>query len=898
MDSLSPGTLIVTGSDRLARHLHEHHARGQLAAGRTAWERMAILPVGAFWRGLAERLQQDPESPLATRQVLARHAVLCRWEQMLAESFADKPLLQLAGAARTALDAWQLCHDRLLDLEALANDPLEETRLLIAWGRRFEAECAAARQLPDYALPEAVLGALERVRNKPRWLPECIQLAGFIEISPREQRQWDALAALGVAIEHRVEDATESHAVRTPCADAREEMLAAAAWARALLETHADSRIAIVVPDLATRRASLKRILLEALAPQHLFSFSRQPLPFNFSLGEPIAQQALVNDALTVLSFTDDVIEFASAARVCRSPYFGPEEESARRLQLEAVLRREGFAAFSLADWQRVAERNACSMLASRIAELRETVRLERDKVLPSQWARRFSQWLDRFGWCRGRSLESEEFQAREAWHDILGRLGELDAVLGKVTHGIAFSWLRRLANETLFQPRVADAPVQVMGLLEATGMHFDAVWVMGMSDETLPSAPRPNPFLPIDVQRDRKLPQSSAQRELVFARQLFQGLECAAPKVVFSHPLREKDAELGASPLLHGLPLQEAPAHFPDIACALSGSATRERTEDRNGPPHAGGAVRGGTALLQNQSHCPFRAFAIHRLQADDWPTPQHGPDARVKGLIAHRVLEKLWHQWRSRAVLERVRDKGELETAIRATVTDVVNMERQRAPWQWHDTLCEIEITRVTGVMLRWFEQVELVRPDFHVQEIEGMHADGTELETLVQAGPLRLRGKLDRVDRLADGRELIIDYKTGEAPRPAHFFGVRPAAPQLPAYLVARKQAGAAVAAGIAVASLRAGRESLHGVMEVEGDARYAGVANLVNVSKAAEVKDWNEAVTQWEQSIAALGESFAAGVADVEPLPGACTWCHLATLCRIQEDACMSEEEDND
>src|SRR5690606_8510525 len=126
------------------------------------------------------------------------------------------------------------------------------------------------------------------------------------------------------------------------------------------------------------------------------------------------------------------------------------------------------------------------------------------------------------------------------------------------------------------------------------------------------------------------------------------------------------------------------------------------------------------------------------------------------------------------------------------------------------WRESLADIEKEKLAAAVLRWVEGIELARPDFEVIEIEGTSADAPPAEdyraalTPVQAGPLRLRGKLDRVDRLADGDELIIDYKTGNAPSPRQFFGERPRAPQLPAYVVARRQSGATTPAGIAVAS----------------------------------------------------------------------------------------------
>jgi len=904
MDEISAArSTIVTGSDRLARRLHERVADAYLAAGRSAWERPDILPVGAFWRRLAVELQQDPALPLAQRRLLPRHAVQCRWEALVAESFADAPLLQANGAARTALDAWQLCRTWLLDPAVLANDPLEETRLLAEWGRRFEQECADRALLPEYALPEAVLAALEQSASARAHLPDSVQLAGFMELSPLEAHRWEALRALGVDIRSVETPAADAGVRVLPCSDVRAEMAAVATWVREQIALSSSQgitpRIGIIVPDLAGRRAALKRVLTETLCPERVADFSDAPLPFNFSLGEPLAERALVADALIALRLARRRVEFVDAARLCRSPYFGADIEFAARLQLEAVMRHNGYAEFSLGDFRFLADREHCPQFADALQAFQQAVRENDDDVPPSAWARRFSHWLELLGWCRFRSLDSAEYQTRVAFNELLARLGELDVVLGACSRNVAFTWLNRLATETPFQPRAADAPVQVLGLLEATGMPFDAVWVMGLTDDVLPAAPRPNPFLPIEIQRVKNLPQSSAARELKFAQDIFDGLRRAAPLINCSYPVREKDADLGPSPLLREHELHVPPELQASPARQWFRSATLENIQDMRGPVHAPGAARGGTALLQDQSHCPFRAFAIHRLHAGDWPTPQPGPDALIRGLVTHRVLEKLWTRWRTHAQLQATHDAGALEATVRATVGEVLDDNRKKMHHRWTDSLHAIETRRLTNVLMRWFEQVELPRADFDVIEIEGLGIDGSETRTHVQAGPLELTGKLDRVDRLPDGSELIIDYKSGEAPGKNDFFGERPRAPQLPAYLVARRQAGKPTAAGIAVASLKTGSEKLQGVMRVDGDAkRDPGITGLVNVAKTRQVGDWEEAVEFWERRINALGTAFANGEADVDPLRGACDYCHLATLCRIDELARDTVEEDSE
>lgn len=891
---------VVTASDRLARHLRAAVGDAAQAEGRQVWERPDILPAGAFWRRLANELSFLPDHP-ADKRVLSRSAVLCRFEALVKETFADNPLLQAAGAARHALDAWLLVRDWQLDADALAADPLAETRWLIEWGRRFERECADAGWLPEYALPDAVLAKLEQLRVLPGFVPRRIRLAGFLEFAPRVRAQWQALQSLGIAIEWPDETRPVAQTVQYACRDVRDENRAVAAWARSVLSATPSARIAVVVPDLASRRAGLQRALIEALAPRRLLD-AGEPLPFNVSLGEPLASRALVVDALAVLSLSQRTISFETAARLCRSPYLGFESE--RRFALEGVMRRDGYAVSTINEWRRLAERHGAAVLAETLAGFADDVRQHAGDALPSEWARGFSRWLERFGWCRGRALDSNEYQAREAWNETLAKLAELDPVLGRVQRQVALGWLNRFASETLFQPRAANAPVQVLGLLEATGMTFDATWVMGMDDETLPASPRPNPFLPIEVQRDKGMPNASAAREHDFARDVFDGLCRSASHVAFSHASSEAGAERRPSPLLREVADGgEPPAEVPALAPHYFQAGASETFIDAQGSPHAGGYVRGGTALLQNQSHCAFRAFALHRLHALEWPTPANGPDAKVRGDIVHRTMEALWSHFRTRRGLAAAIARDDFDHVLRDTVRDVVERVARRESHRWTRGLREIEVERLVNVLRRWFENVEIARPDFDVIEIEGCRMDGNaaddaEVKTVVRAGPLELRGKLDRVDRLPDGSELIIDYKTGEAPKKNDFFGDRPRAPQLPAYLLARKQAGRPIPIGIAVASLKTGKEGLQGVMRVDDPNAAPGIAGMDNVAKAEAVDSWEDAIAHWEQSIHALGEAFAAGEARVDPLRGVCDYCHLSLFCRIREQREFAAGESDD
>ena len=128
---------------------------------------------------------------------------------------------------------------------------------------------------------------------------------------------------------------------------------------------------------------------------------------------------------------------------------------------------------------------------------------------------------LQQLGWPGERPLDSAEFQTARAWRQLLETFAALALVQPRLGPRAALARLRRLAGETPFQPETEEAPIQVLGLLEAGGLRFDALWIMGLHDEVWPPPARPNQFLPAALQRRLGLPHASAERELAYAERL-----------------------------------------------------------------------------------------------------------------------------------------------------------------------------------------------------------------------------------------------------------------------------------------------------------------------------------------------------------------------------------------
>ena len=135
---------------------------------------------------------------------------------------------------------------------------------------------------------------------------------------------------------------------------------------------------------------------------------------------------------------------------------------------------------------------------------------------------------------------------------------------------------------------------------------------------------------------------------------------------------------------------------------------------------------------------------------------------------------------------------------------------------------------------------------------------------------------------MDALETGGRAILDYKSGRRAT-ADWYGERPSHPQLLAYLAALGDDVVAMAT----------------VNVTAREIRFDGIANtpeLLPKVKGVEGEfgtdpndAWPARRAQWVALVERLAAAFVAGRAAVDPKPGACDYCHVASVCRISDRA---------
>ena len=876
--ALARHALVVTPNKRLAREIVTRHDRAQVEAGRNAWSAARVLPWGVF---VGEFVQgaQDAGLALPMRQLDPVQSGLM-WQRIAARELAQKPLVDPDAAAALALQAWEHVHahgggggeswrgfgEGNPDVEAF-----------VRWANAFQRETLRldaidAARAADALVP--IAHALPGIRAID------VVLTGFIELSPQQQRLVQALQAAGARVDMLAMHAPEALAPSarlTGTLGADDELAQAFVWARKIAESAPHARIGIVVPDLAQRRAAVRAIADERLCPALQWAGREaQTRPYDISAGEPLADVPLVAAALDLIVLAHRPLEAHRAAALLRSPWIpGPAEVWAARAALERTWREQGEAALS---WPRLVDEVARvdPVLARRWRNAQAGVRWPA-RAAPRDWVESWRAWLALAGWNEGCSLDSAQFQALRAWNELLATFARLAAVAPQMARDEALAMLVKLAREQLFQPEASGARIHVLGLLEASGLAFDALWVSGMTADAWPQTPQPHPMLPIAWQRERRVPRSHPERELEFARRLTTSLSHAAPEVVFSYAAQGDDHLRAPSPLVAGLARWSGEGVGPTSAQHMFAMRPAlDALADPVAPALAvGSSLPGGAGMIEAQSTCPFRAVAQYRLRADEWPTVGVGLTPSERGQLLHAALSAFWNATKTQAALLAM-PADELNARI-ATAIDASRNALKASRWQsLPAAIAAAEAGCLAALLRQWLVEVDGTRPAFSVQ--------ATEVRARVQLGGYTFNVTLDRVDALADGARAIIDYKTGRATPPAKWFEERPQGTQLALYSVAQRQREPAIPVrALVYGKLRAGEVEAVGLTDV--DATWPGL-DLPQALRNAGLADWAMALSQLETGVDALAAACGAGDAQVAPrAPVVCTTCHLKALCRI-------------
>jgi exodeoxyribonuclease-5 len=318
-------------------------------------------------------------------------------------------------------------------------------------------------------------------------------------------------------------------------------------------------------------------------------------------------------------------------------------------------------------------------------------------------------------------------------------------------------------------------------------------------------------------------------------------------------------------------------------LAERLAVPVRMEYLDDNMAPPLAmDEKISGGVKLLATQAVCPAWAFYQYRLGAGKLQTPVDGLDSMTRGSLLHHALQFFWQECQSLSRLLAMTAE-QCWQAIDTAIGKAIEASRLDGHLYLPPQVLQIEHKRLQQLLNDSLD-LECQRADFSVQDCEKKF--NLNLEGL----PLNI--SVDRIDRLADGRLVVIDYKTGNRLDYKSWADARIAEPQLPIYAVLALQ-GQEVAA-VCFAKVRS------------DETRFAGLAaeagllpKVLEISSSRnkvfnDFADWASLLDHWQASLKAIAAEIKAGEASVlVNKESDLVYCDVLALLRLAERSVQFE-----
>lgn len=398
------------------------------------------------------------------------------------------------------------------------------------------------------------------------------------------------------------------------------------------------------------------------------------------------------------------------------------------------------------ADWARIVADTLCGHEPMGRMTLAEFV--ARHLALTETLARGFAETGAGGLWDKAAGEEAAKALAElQAEADAAGEMSPLDYV--GVFQGV-------LQRHEVRETESVHPGIMIWGTLESRVQGADLVILGGLNDGIWPAQSAPDPWLNRAMRKEAGL--LLPERRIGLAAHDYQQA-VAAKRVVLSRSRRGAEAETVPSRwlnrlvnLMAGLPDRQGPQALDRMrrrgddwlrtAAAFDrapASAPARRPAPR--PPVEARPRRLSVTEIKTLIRDPFAIYARHVLKLKPLDPLRPEPDPRLRGVVLHEILEIYLRRGGG--------GRGALMSIAEAVLAEKV-------AWPLARTIWLSRIAKAADAFLRFSESTG--GSPVLMEEKGAVQLPGLDFT---------LTGKPDRIDRLDDGRLLLIDYKTGDPP-----------------------------------------------------------------------------------------------------------------------------------
>jgi len=877
-----------------------------------------------------------------TMPKLISKTVLKLWIEELIATEPDWNLTNESGVANKVVEAfqssvaWNLSYEDIQknDFGFGGNDQSQknlelftdnhqsslEVSYFLKWLDQYNKIAASKNIICTFEMLKYIISSIDIKSQKPdenrlsqsllsqKIIPSKILLVGFNQFTPIENEFFDTLRSVGVDIDSYHYTKNSKKTVVIEFDSFADEIDFAALSAKRLTQSDKNESVAIVVNQLSNNLTDVHAAFSSVFQPEENKPWETLSKPlYNVSAGFSIAEQSIVKAGYLLLNLRKGRLTLEELHFIKNTHYFqwGFEKEATQYFLHKLCLkgRKEYSLKFILSEIDKfVCDELLLNKLRERINALEsKSIRID----LISNYQKKWKKTLNLWGW----GVESETYSISVTDNDIcldyiklINETNEINRLFVNVSEKVALQYLNQLATQKSFQLPSDRSRVHVLGVLEATGLQFDHLILVGFNSVNWPVNNKPNPFLPADLQRELKMPGGSAEREYEYTKSLSDILTNSADELTVTSSNENSDSKSSVSVFFADLSSVENDS-ISEIAIEIDNLkvltpiakyewiSNSSLTIDKE-------RLHGGTSFLSDYASCPFNGFLAHYLKVTNFEVAEVGIDARHRGVWLHDTMQFIWQELKNQQNLL-ILDDDQLVKLIDDKLQSKLNEIKGVLLLNVNESIIKLEKEKLASLIFEWL-LIEKERDNFSVESVEK--------EMTLNLQNIQFRFRLDRVDSNDQGKLEIIDYKTGKV-QVNDWFSVRPTEAQMPAYMLTFTDDDISA---IDYARIKKGEVAQVGLSfndssnkaELNDDERIIKFENYIDESNAIESKytklkekslsatnrfDREELKLQWQQTLDRIAYGMSQGFAPVSPkdINRSCTYCEYRSVCRIDE-----------
>ena len=737
------------------------------------------------------------------------------------------------------IKCYSLCKTYFIDISTLPDFYANPSSLLIKWISEFEKFKTENNCIDTTDLFSSVYKSLESNIKTGNYYAY-----GFKQRTPEQNKLFEILECQSLNSR-----SLENNIQALSFIDQETELEAIAKWAKVVSLKNPNSQIGVVIPNLSQLQHLVKSTFDQEFDASLLETHHK---PYNISLGISLCQYPLIQHLLSIVKISTQIIkgniDLEMLMKTVTSPYIKGAliESNSRALLVNRIL---GLGCEEATTQKVLKLMKDCPVLIQIVNSLK-SLKIDK-KIALEDSLDSINLLLLTWGFTSDRSLSSSEYQLFEKYQNESLILNRLSNFYKKVSLFDAIKILNTHLNSVIFQPKSGAANIHILGALEAEGLYFDYAWVSSMTSNFIPGKIKMPLFIPQKTSIEYELPNSNFLLVTEDAKVTLKALNNLSPETTYSYAKLMQNRE-------------ELPSPYIDFKDYLEGSfiktSSRELIyiDDYKAPKIKELTIKKGVKTLQNQMSCAFRGFAA-RLDIDDFEAPHIGLSRLQQGNLIHKILETFFNEIKSGASLLKLTEL-ELDNLIEKH-TESATLSLPKSNFKLNEKIRLVKI-------IRQHIDLEKQRSDFEVIK--------TESTSEVDINGLKFSTRIDRMDRLANGDSLIIDYKTGKDVKVSQMTGDPIDQAQLPIYAVTNS------VDGVAFATINSNDCQFKAITKNKSELPLTKQA--IN-----RMPEWDKQINEWTSILNSASEQFQNGIASVLPVKNACDYCDYDLLCRVKKSS---------